>query len=68
MEGEIGCSICANTITGTHFGDAKKRHRVVIDGENMTIYEQGIPAAAGKKVFAACPVKLRQLKESSDKF
>ena len=65
MEGEIGCSICANTIIGTHFGDAKKRHRVVIDGESMTIYGEGSP---GKNVFAACPVKLRQLEESSDKF
>ena len=69
MADEIGCSICVNTIIGTHYGDAKKRHRVVINGENMTIYEEGSrEKGAGKEVFAACPVKLRKLEESSDKF
>ena len=66
MADEIGCSICANTIIGTHFGDAEKRHRVVVDNQNMSIYEEGSPT--DKKVFAVCPVKLRQLEESSDKF
>ena len=60
-----GCSLCANTIIGTHFGDVKKRHRVLIDGESMTIYEEG---GTVRKKFNVCPVNLRQLEESSEQF
>ena len=63
--GENGCLICANSIIGKHFGDTRRRHRVVINSKSMIVYEE---EGIYKKVLETCPVRLRQLEGSSEQF
>ena len=62
-----GCSICANTIYGSQFGDSKKSHLIVINGSLMDIHEDGIERSKNTPPIAVCPLKLRRWEASDDK-
>ena len=56
---KFGCTICANTIYGTQFGNSKRRHRVSIEGSSIAVHEDEIKVENEHQSVSTCPVRLR---------